>query len=102
MKPHAGDALLFWGVLLDGATLDKASMHAGCPVLKGTKYTATKWIHAEAYDNGGSVRQLKPGECRWVGALSGTHVSSPKSKVVGRMTVLDSEWPFCGSNGFNY
>jgi hypothetical protein len=58
VKPHAGDALLFWGVQLDGVTLDKASMHAGCPVLKGTKYTATKWIHAEVSSLGDAESSL--------------------------------------------
>jgi hypothetical protein len=26
-------------------TLDQKSTHAGCPVLKGEKWSATKWMH---------------------------------------------------------
>lgn len=40
----AGDALLFYS-LLPGGQSDYTSMHTGCPVLKGSKWTATKWIH---------------------------------------------------------
>ena len=42
-KPRAGDALLFWSIHPD-MTTDKHSLHGGCPVIKGTKWTATKWI----------------------------------------------------------
>eukprot|EP00240_Pyramimonas_obovata_P015431 CAMPEP_0118956870 /NCGR_PEP_ID=MMETSP1169-20130426/61806_1 /TAXON_ID=36882 /ORGANISM="Pyramimonas obovata, Strain CCMP722" /LENGTH=282 /DNA_ID=CAMNT_0006904919 /DNA_START=186 /DNA_END=1031 /DNA_ORIENTATION=+ len=41
-KPVKGDMLLFWSITLDGK-IDPASMHAGCPVIKGTKWTGTKW-----------------------------------------------------------
>mmetsp|Transcript_45890 Transcript_45890/g.87592 ORF Transcript_45890/g.87592 Transcript_45890/m.87592 type:complete len:206 (+) Transcript_45890:740-1357(+) len=69
VKPSVGDALLFWGVLPDTKTIDKASMHAGCPVLRGVKWTATKWIHARPYDNGYGIKKiLKPGECRDINA----------------------------------
>jgi len=64
VKPSAGDVLFFWGVLPDGTT-DKHAMHAGCPVLRGTKFTATMWIHAKEYNQGALQNpQLKPGECR--------------------------------------
>ncbi|PRW56157.1 Prolyl 4-hydroxylase subunit alpha-1 [Chlorella sorokiniana] len=43
-KPKKGDALLFFSLKPDGK-LDAASMHTGCPVVKGVKWTATKWIH---------------------------------------------------------
>lgn len=48
MKPHKGSALLFWSLRLDGST-DQSSMHAGCPVVRGTKWTATKWMRQGAY-----------------------------------------------------
>ncbi|GBF92354.1 hypothetical protein Rsub_05556 [Raphidocelis subcapitata] len=48
-KPKMGDALLFWSIKPDGHTLDPASMHTGCPVLRGVKWSATKWIHARAF-----------------------------------------------------
>jgi len=40
--PRKGDALLFWDMLPDGRTIDRKSLHASCPTLKGTKWTATK------------------------------------------------------------
>ena len=52
-KPRAGDALLFWSIHPD-MTRDKHSLHGGCPVVKGTKWTATKWIRDQcSYSVGG-------------------------------------------------
>jgi len=64
VKPKAGDVLFFWGVKPDGKTIDPNSMHAGCPVIRGTKWTATKWIHALEYNSGILKPKLKPGECK--------------------------------------
>ncbi|GBF94788.1 prolyl 4-hydroxylase-like [Raphidocelis subcapitata] len=47
--PRKGDALLFWDMLPDGKTICRRSLHASCPTLKGTKWTATKWIHNKPY-----------------------------------------------------
>jgi prolyl 4-hydroxylase len=44
VKPVKGNALLFWSMKV-GGELDGGSSHAGCPVIKGTKWTATKWMH---------------------------------------------------------
>jgi len=44
VKPQKGSALLFWSMKV-GGELDGGSSHAGCPVLKGVKWTATKWMH---------------------------------------------------------
>lgn len=41
VKPRKGDAVVFWSLRTDG-TLDKGALHAGCPVIAGTKYAATK------------------------------------------------------------
>ena len=49
VKPRKGDALLFWS-LHPNATTDDASLHAGCPVIKGEKWSATKWIHVRPFD----------------------------------------------------
>lgn len=49
VKPRKGDALLFFSLKPD-ASPDEFSLHAGCPVLKGTKWSATKWIHVKAFD----------------------------------------------------
>ena len=48
VKPRKGDGLLFWSITPDNK-IDPKSMHAGCPVLRGTKWTATKWIHARPF-----------------------------------------------------
>jgi hypothetical protein len=44
-RPRRGDGLLFWSIQPDGKTEDPASMHEGCPVIKGAKWTTTIWIH---------------------------------------------------------
>lgn len=47
IKPRKGDALLFFSLKPDGQTQDSKSLHAGCPVIKGTKWIATKvggWV----------------------------------------------------------
>jgi prolyl 4-hydroxylase len=50
VAPKKGDALLFYDLDLKGL-FDDAALHAGCPVIVGTKWTATKWIHEEPYHN---------------------------------------------------
>ncbi|XP_057435101.1 probable prolyl 4-hydroxylase 3 [Lotus japonicus] len=48
VKPKRGDALLFWSIRPD-ATLDPSSLHGGCPVIRGNKWSSTKWMHLEEY-----------------------------------------------------
>ncbi|CAK0751576.1 hypothetical protein CVIRNUC_002078 [Coccomyxa viridis] len=48
VKPRRGDALLFYTLKPDSSQ-DDASIHTGCPVLQGVKWTATKWIHTEPF-----------------------------------------------------
>ncbi|CAJ2642899.1 probable prolyl 4-hydroxylase 3 [Trifolium pratense] len=48
VKPKMGDALLFWSMRPD-ATLDASSLHGGCPVIRGNKWSSTKWLHLEEY-----------------------------------------------------
>jgi prolyl 4-hydroxylase len=43
VKPHKGDALLFYSQAPDGA-LDERSFHGGCPVLGGTKWAGNVWV----------------------------------------------------------
>ncbi|KAK8568221.1 hypothetical protein V6N12_006777 [Hibiscus sabdariffa] len=43
IKPRRGDGLLFYSLLLNG-TIDPTSLHGSCPVIKGEKWVATKWI----------------------------------------------------------
>jgi prolyl 4-hydroxylase len=47
-RPCRGDVLLFWSITLEGK-IDPASMHAGCPVIQGTKWTGTKWLHQRPF-----------------------------------------------------
>ncbi|KAL9277887.1 hypothetical protein ACSQ67_024899 [Phaseolus vulgaris] len=49
LKPRRGDALLFFS-LHTNATPDTSSLHAGCPVIEGEKWSATKWIHVDSFD----------------------------------------------------
>ncbi|KAF5769016.1 putative procollagen-proline 4-dioxygenase [Helianthus annuus] len=48
VKPKMGDALLFWSMTPD-ATPDPSSLHGGCPVIKGDKWSSTKWIRVNEY-----------------------------------------------------
>ncbi|CAL9039727.1 prolyl 4-hydroxylase 1-like isoform X1 [Musa acuminata AAA Group] len=47
VKPNKGDAVLFWSMGLDGET-DPNSLHGGCAVLRGEKWSATKWMRQKA------------------------------------------------------
>lgn len=48
VRPKMGDALLFWSMKPD-ATLDPSSLHAGCPIIRGDKWSATKWMRVAEY-----------------------------------------------------
>nr|CAB3493126.1 unnamed protein product [Digitaria exilis] len=43
VKPRKGDGLLFYSLMVNG-TIDPTSLHGSCPVMKGEKWVATKWI----------------------------------------------------------
>uniref|UniRef100_A0A7N0V1B9 procollagen-proline 4-dioxygenase n=1 Tax=Kalanchoe fedtschenkoi TaxID=63787 RepID=A0A7N0V1B9_KALFE len=58
LKPLKGDALLFFSLHLN-ATTDPSSLHGSCPVIKGEKWSATKWIHVRSFDE-----ILPSGDCR--------------------------------------
>ena len=58
VKPTKGDALLFFS-LHPSAIPDEASLHTGCPVIEGEKWSATKWIHVAAFEK----PRPKNGEC---------------------------------------
>lgn len=49
VKPRKGDALLFFS-LHPNAAPDESSLHGGCPVIEGEKWSATKWIHVDTFD----------------------------------------------------
>ncbi|GFR49100.1 hypothetical protein Agub_g10896 [Astrephomene gubernaculifera] len=52
VKPVKGDAVLFWSIQPDGR-FDAKSLHGSCPVIRGVKWSATKWIHVGHYAMGG-------------------------------------------------
>lgn len=58
MRPKKGDALLFWSLKPNGL-LDTYSKHAGCPVIRGTKWTATKWMHVGPYSFGYGGKKVR-------------------------------------------
>ncbi|KAJ6941292.1 hypothetical protein NC651_007161 [Populus alba x Populus x berolinensis] len=43
VKPIKGNAVLFWSMGLDGQS-DPSSIHGGCEVVSGVKWSATKWM----------------------------------------------------------
>eukprot|EP00798_Chlamydomonas_sp_ICE-L_P005318 gene5318-18564_t len=43
VKPRQGDAVLFWSANPD-LSLDDHSLHGACPVVKGEKWSAAKWL----------------------------------------------------------
>lgn len=49
IRPRRGDAVIFRNTDAHGRPLPKAR-HAGAPVVSGTKWLATRWIRARAYD----------------------------------------------------
>ncbi|OAY35558.1 probable prolyl 4-hydroxylase 9 [Manihot esculenta] len=49
VKPRQGDALLFYS-LFPNNTIDPTSLHGSCPVIKGEKWVATKWIRDQELD----------------------------------------------------
>ena len=48
LTPEKG-AAVFWYGLKSDLIRDKSSQHAGCPVIKGTKWILNKWLYS--YDN---------------------------------------------------
>ncbi|KAL3526859.1 hypothetical protein ACH5RR_011515 [Cinchona calisaya] len=50
VKPRRGDGLLFYSLFPNG-TIDLASLHGSCPVIRGEKWVATKWIRDQEQGN---------------------------------------------------
>eukprot|EP00873_Tetraselmis_striata_P024813 jgi/Tetstr1/445077/TSEL_032882.t1 len=51
VKPKKGAAIMFWSVKPTGE-LNVQSLHEACPVIKGTKWSAAKWIRMAPYAMG--------------------------------------------------
>jgi prolyl 4-hydroxylase len=43
VKPQRGKVIIFYSLLSNGA-ISKESLHGGCPVIKGKKWAANKWL----------------------------------------------------------
>ncbi|KAG2724228.1 hypothetical protein I3843_01G007600 [Carya illinoinensis] len=50
VKPRKGDGLLFYS-MTPNLTIDATSLHGSCPVIKGVKWVATKWIRDQEQDD---------------------------------------------------
>lgn len=50
VQPRRGDGLLFYSVFPNG-TIDLASLHGSCPVIRGEKWVATKWIRDQMQED---------------------------------------------------
>ncbi|CAN8283972.1 unnamed protein product [Cochlearia groenlandica] len=50
VKPRRGDAIFFYNLFPNG-TRDERSLHGSCPVIKGDKWVATKWIRDHTYQD---------------------------------------------------
>lgn len=57
-----GDAVLFYSLHPD-ATTDAASLHGGCPVIRGEKWVATKWIHVGPFQGTPEAAKAAWGDC---------------------------------------
>ncbi|XP_010524775.1 PREDICTED: probable prolyl 4-hydroxylase 4 [Tarenaya hassleriana] len=85
VKPKKGDALLFFNLHLD-AVPDAMSLHGGCPVVEGEKWSATKWIHVDSFDKivtpgggGGNCTDMNESCERW--AMLGECTKNPEYMV---------------------
>mgnify|MGYP002630358070 FL=1 len=58
VKAKRGDALLFYSLKPNGSK-DEDSLHGSCPVLKGEKWSSTKWIHVVPFGAPGSEEVKK-------------------------------------------
>lgn len=62
VKPTKGAAVLFYSLKPDGTT-DPKSLHGSCPVIKGEKWSAPKWIHTGQVDFSSAHQKAKWGDC---------------------------------------
>ena len=60
-KPVAGNAVMFYSQGPDGS-LDKMSLHGGCPVIKGLKWSANVWIWNRVKPSKDAAKDGKPSE----------------------------------------
>ncbi|KAG2448896.1 hypothetical protein HYH02_006244 [Chlamydomonas schloesseri] len=56
-KPRKGTAILFHSIKPTGE-LERKSLHTACPVIKGVKWSAAKWIHVGHYAMGNEQAEM--------------------------------------------
>ena len=61
VPPRKGQALVFYSLKPNG-DFDPQSLHGGCPVVKGEKWVATKWIRQNCQKNRNKGLCLPPGK----------------------------------------
>ncbi|KAL4422743.1 hypothetical protein ABPG75_008940 [Micractinium tetrahymenae] len=81
VKPRKGDALLFFSLHVNGKKKDAYSLHAGCPVVRGTKFSATSWIHVAPFGTV-TAQQSQPG----FGACRDNNDECPQWAAAGECT----------------
>mmetsp|Transcript_21526 Transcript_21526/g.32584 ORF Transcript_21526/g.32584 Transcript_21526/m.32584 type:complete len:306 (+) Transcript_21526:712-1629(+) len=74
IRPRAGRAILFYSQHPDGRE-DKASLHGGCPVLRGDKYAANLWVW-------NTIRDGFPGAPRNLHMKRATQPRKPRTKHI--------------------
>ena len=78
VKARRRDALLFYSLRPNGAK-DEDSLHGSCPVLKGEKWSSTKWIHVVPFGAPGSDAVKE----KWNPKSSGSEKASSSSSSGG-------------------
>jgi len=92
VHPKKGDALIFYALTPDGER-DVASLHASCPTLRGSKWSATKWAHVLPFPQPGS-----PGGAE--GAARAARVAAARGTCAD-LNEQCGEWSFFGECGRN-
>lgn len=97
IRPQAGRAVLFYSQLANGEA-DPASLHGGCPVLKGDKYASNLWVW-------NTIRDGFPGAPRNPKSNVATPSESPQKKTAhfvnrGKNPSYDNAELFYGEDTF--
>eukprot|EP00873_Tetraselmis_striata_P024219 jgi/Tetstr1/444483/TSEL_032364.t1 len=102
-RPKKGDALLFFSLHPD-LRQDVYSLHTGCPVIAGTKWSATAWVYTEPFQPETYQGPLPPRlwECEnlhpqckdW--AEAGECANNPKY-MIGNLSKPGACRPACGA-----
>ncbi|KAG2629705.1 prolyl 4-hydroxylase 5-like [Panicum virgatum] len=86
VKPKMGDALLFWSMRPDGSR-DPKSLHGASPVIKGDKWSATKWMHVHEFKVYVSAAAASPSSDAVLQEdgrrRRGTRARKPNTRVLG-------------------